>query len=547
MEPEKELPLDSMSNTNAPNGAGDTSPLHKSVWLCSLLNQFRETRVRSLFLAGKLDDCSNNLPDLLLSIDQVRDLICPRYTGTVDYTLAEQHINSLLSQEDEDFIEVTSLGDGAFKVIKSYKQWMKYLRYLGGSSVWECLASGFMENLETVEEHKPSLTRSERSKVNRQTKFTPIAEREEDDSSSSTEQSSTDTDDSDDSRDDISPERTSKTSRRPSKEISLAKALHGLQYPREVVKPIVFDSQSCKSLKNFLKCYEKYFSAAFKGSEKDMSRQLKQFLTGEIALAYEALNGDAIKYSKLKPLLLDWYRQSKVSMTVKWKQEFKNAKMHEDESFKIFGLRLEQLARKAYPDSEKERKKELKRKYCKSVPIWFARKLENSEGIVALLGHNKKLTWEMVMSLADSEDRHTREHRLTNEGIPSKPSNSSWGDRAMKPNDKSSRIYRNTNITFGKNNNQQGSGRRPNNKKFQYCTWCGRKNHDEEHCRVKAGLCLICGKVDHSHGKCPDSYSNRAPVLKCSNCGGGHLGMNCSEHTTATQQKKSQDEVNPLN
>ena len=102
-------------------------------------------------------------------------------------------------------------------------------------------------------------------------------------------------------------------------------------------------------MKRYLESFENYFDARFHGSDKEKSQQLGKFLRGSAKKAFDAIGGSAVRYSKLKPKLLDWYHSERTSLRQRRLEEFNNCEMQTDDSAVIYCLRLENLASQAYP------------------------------------------------------------------------------------------------------------------------------------------------------------------------------------------------------
>ena len=101
---------------------------------------------------------------------------------------------------------------------------------------------------------------------------------------------------------------------RGSSQLRLCRALRDLEFRKEVVLPGVFDGKDGTSFKFFLKECEQFFSTKYEGSERQQSKVMAQYLSGSAKQAYDAMDGARLKYSKLKPKLLEWYQGKKISV-----------------------------------------------------------------------------------------------------------------------------------------------------------------------------------------------------------------------------------------
>ena len=316
--------------------------------------------------------------------------------------------------------------------------------------------------------------------------------------------------------------------------------------PKEAVPPGTFDGEDGTSLRTFLDRYERYFSLKYEGNDHDRAVGLANFLRGTALGAYKAMSGSQIKYSRLKPLLLDWYKSERTSVRQQKLDDFANAKYQSSDSFRLYCLRLEQLAEKAFPGNLAERERQLRKKFRETVPPFFLNKLENAQSAVSAMGDGK-LTWQRMKKVAETEDV-LRKEKNSRKGNGEKLNTSVWFN-SSKPVVESSRNSTQEGRTRGITPvNSRGRGpqtygrgvgntygrterKSPLNEKqaFQYCAWCGKMGHTERFCWLKKGACISCGSQDHVREHCPTPASRRSTMrLQCSVCDGDHLGKDCS-------------------
>jgi hypothetical protein len=333
---------------------------------------------------------------------------------------------------------------------------------------------------------------------------------------------------------------------------TLADALRSLKVTKEVVRPSSFNSSSGVSLKRFLSDFERYFESKFEGTGRDMSVQLGKFLEGSVRNAYDAMGGSHLHYSKLKPRLLEWYGSERPSVRQKKFDEFQAAKLRGDDTLTIYAMRLEQLALKAFPDSVTERERQLRKKFRQTVPSSFIAKLDNALSALAMFGE-KKLSWSRIKQLGEAEDRLTRERKEDSVPFdqyananakaiwfsrnPSVPQDVKRDDYQPKqPSDyRGARPKTFQNTVFHKQSSpprfRPNSCSSPTSASRPICWYCGREGHIEMSCWLKQGACELCGGLDHNKNKCPKYFSRHGAMpLKCSLCGGDHLGKDCPRH-----------------
>ena len=335
---------------------------------------------------------------------------------------------------------------------------------------------------------------------------------------------------------------------------------------REVVAPQKFNITSGRSFHKFLSSFERYFSSKYDGTDRDRASQLGLFLQGSALRVYEAMNGSDARYSNLKPKLLDWYHSERSSQKQRGYAELEKAMMGSGESLNIYCMRLEQLAKRAYPDSVKERERHLRRKFRSSVPRQTLDKLENALSSFSLFGE-VKLTWPQMRKFAEGENRlmrlrdedgHSKKEFVDpqtavwfncppslNPNAPSARRNPDM-DRVSdhvknnytRPTDDQQRYYSGARPKAGyiRGGMFRGRGalsrnsppRRQNRQSPPICAWCGRVGHAESGCWRKQGACTSCGSLDHAVRDCFRERSSKSR-LTCSLCGEEHLGRDCPQ------------------
>lgn len=300
-------------------------------------------------------------------------------------------------------------------------------------------------------------------------------------------------------------------------------------FPKDVVMPEKFDISGKQSLKRFFEAFERYFKAKYDGTQRECSQELARFIDGEVREAYDALGGSQRKYKDLKPALLQWYQVQSVGRSHRYQAEFKQLTMREGETFKLYCMRLQEVAHRAYPNEAKECVKQLKRKIVNTTPAWFSRCLEKKEEMKIMLNVGKSITWGEIMEIAERQDKKRKKKVLNNFSDDdllgrvdklkcqvSETASAGAADVGLMPNTKT---YRNS----------QMSRKKPSSPVF--CDHCLRRGHGEVDCWRKKGACTICGSLQHSFFKCPkyspDFRRTRQPC--CFNCQGSHLAKDCPE------------------
>lgn len=353
---------------------------------------------------------------------------------------------------------------------------------------------------------------------------------------------------SSDSSGGISQERNYRDSRMRRREYeSMVDMFRRMKFQKEVVSPGKFDGRDGTSLREFLREYEAYFASKYEGSEKQQARTLGEHLSGAARKAYEAMGGSTLRYSVLKPELLSWYQGERSNTQMKSESEFRKARMAQGDSFKIYAMRLERLACRAFPDSVAVRERQLCRKLWKTTPEDFQQILSSNERSLSLHGVARRLSWGDMVRLAESEDRFRRDRRedVSSDSRTEDDDRFVWYSRPDSGPAKPKRPVRQNDERRGKSRVSFGPvfpdgiaqvSRSPNSdsvrgsptRKLTICDWCGRRGHQEEGCWTKAGACMICGSGEHSKDDCPRfdrEWGGFVPT--CSLCGGPHLGKDC--------------------
>lgn len=184
------------------------------------------------------------------------------------------------------------------------------------------------------------------------------------------------------------------------------------RYPREAVDPGCFDVVGNESLKQFLSRYERYFNSTYEGSQRDCTRELARFISGELKDAYEALGGARVRYNRMREGLLRWYRTRRGSYSTRYKTEFEQTVMRSGESFVLYFMRLEGLALQAFSRDPAICVKKLIEKVFASTPGWFIECIEQKEEIKRMLKLGERATWGELLELAELKDNTQRKMQL---------------------------------------------------------------------------------------------------------------------------------------
>lgn len=580
--------------------------MYKLITFQGWLIRFADTQVRGAFLVGYFE-VVNNTKEMLMSLDAIRQMVLPIPTGEAQTELPSPtlagvvFLTKLFAHVDEEPIDT----DGnPFPVGMTYPNWEIYLGQLSASPYWnrpsksqsvrpktgppkqkkqpvadlegELFATANFEDLGKTSpssgawhcdasgwrfhpQSKPSKEDRDLSeRLKKLSAYSTPAKRSlkyEPDSNSDSDSSEGSPDQKHYPNSHI-PLSQPRSSRKPGSDNASGcenmgeqwlNILSQLRQPKEPVPPRVFDGKDGTHIKDFLTEYEAYFAAKYFGNDRQEAQLLVQYLEGSPRKAYEALDGSRIRYSVLKPLLISWYKGERISLRNKRENEFRKAKMSQNESLKIYAMRLERLAAEAFPNSVQDCERKLCRKFRKTVPDSFQQALRTSQRSLPLHSGKIKLTWRDMCLLAESEDRVVRERKEEQSSDTDVDRDLSvWYSRSQAK-ESGKKATKSKKVSFGRTSQKpkktSGEGASPTGGSSQddkpptttqrrynipQCNWCGRRGHTEEGCWAKKGACIICGSSSHNRDGCPhfeSSWRNFRPT--CSKCSGPHLGRDC--------------------
>ena len=502
--------------------------------ISSLLQQFSHVNVRGDFVHGK---SSMNLnPDLLPMIDQLRCILIPRWgSGGLSYNLprnreAFMHYKLLISRSQDPF----HLSNTDRRAL-TYDEWMKTLQMIGSDRYWQttkpserCTHLLKEEATYTPAAPKQPLPAVKPNKINQkapavklkttQPKSSKVVNIEEIVVSSGSSESSDSLVESDNSSavsnttdsnfsssSSVSRGRTSRRQRRRSK--------------RSIVTPPVFEMDGKCSLSDFLVQFETYFQKKYSGNAYDQTQVLSTFLKDDLLKIYEIRGGRRLKYKKMKEELVNYYKEKKIGSRKYWKKRLNEMAPNLDEPYDMFGMRLAEAAKMAYPHDKKESANELRKTYLKCLPASIVTKIQDAERVCkASSGSNKHLPFSAIMNMAKDLQEKTEKTKTVmwasslNEPTPTTPLpaasktfvNSNHYSREEDGekknfNKKFSKLTKNDhspNSSYGSNRNQRSSERSPSQNDV-YCRFCKRYNHSFSECWRRAKRCLICGGQHH--------------------------------------------------
>ena len=301
---------------------------------------------------------------------------------------------------------------------------------------------------------------------------------------------------------------------------------------RAIVTPPPFDMKGHESLRDYFVIFERYFSKKFNGDDYERSIVLAKFLTGDLLKVYYAKGGHRMRYQELKRILLKYYKKNKVAGRTHFREEFLNASPEPDEAYDIYGIRLADLAERAFPDDPKMRAKQLRTQFLQVLPETMQQKIEDTERSLraASGGKKKHLAFDVLVDIArdlQGAIKKTRTVFWSSNPYHGTP----FHQDMVKPEiSKGTTINEGCHLSRTKDALHSSSGRdfdkeRRSREMFRHsvgklrypsrnveCNYCKRKGHIRRECWRAAGACLICGK-SHQMEQCPKynpNYSARS-------------------------------------
>lgn len=508
--PQLREPFSGTLGNGLPSG-GAVDQLASAITLQSLLTQFTHPQVRADFINHRFGWHLN--PSLLGRLDELRWTLSPGWNaGTLERASAVNrraaiHMTLLLGRDSS----VLVLGDGGPETYLTYQMWYDTLSLIAADQYWgnnppdgRCVHILSPEQLPiTVKPHlgktkagvmtttPGGLASSGGRNTDKKAKKNVKASNSAFDSSKIEElilSSSSDSGDTDTSSGGEEP-KLHQTQR------------HYHRDHRDVVTPPVFQPDGGMHLREFFGFFEEYFAKKFNGTEHDQTQELAKFLTAELLEVYKVKGGRKLKYKDMKQELLEWYKRQRIGGKSYWRGQLEKARPS-GEAIDIYGMKLVELARKAYPKDKRECAKRLRKHFLQTVAPEVAEKIQDAERVLrATPGKAARyMNFSRILELAvDLEKNAIRRKTVMwtldtsgkQEPVPSVRAGRPWMTSSERPATKEAepqlqtRIYSNSRLRTGK-----------------VCAACKRPGHSVDECWRAANACLICGQ-NHRLEECP--------------------------------------------
>lgn len=464
--------------------------LSKVISFQSLLATFANVGVRADFVNGKFEGSYNS--KFLDQVDELRWMLMPSWSGgyisgTNERALMSARHMSKLINRAEDVLSLDSAHreDGCY-VHYSYSIWYDMLQGLASDRYW------YENNPSTRCSHIKKEPSRQRTAVRPKNELyvSSLNEKVEELIISSSDESSTDS-----------------TGGSVSSNSSCGNYGRRTRSSKEVVTPPVFKLNGRQTLKEFLSTFEIYFTRKYDGNQLEQTQELSKFLDGDLLRVFNAVGGACVKYRDMKKELISYYKSQKLGGTSFWKRELLNSELEHSEPLRIFGLRLSNIAKKAYPRNKKESAKQLRTKFLEAIPSSISTKILNSERMMKPFSSHKHMNFTALVEMANdlqSHDASVSEKKVM------------WSSNLNQE-----RPVRNTSAAPRGNTDRQPSREFSRGKQRQsgvaqrniLCSYCHKPNHTRDKCWRAANLCLICGD-EHRMSDCskydPDFRRNQS-------------------------------------
>lgn len=490
--------------------------LPQVIALQSLLSQFSNVKVRADFVNGRLGPNTN--PNLLVKIDQLRCTLCPQWPngGRKEFSstslAAANHVTKLLNDSEDIFSIEPDNEDDQF----TYHEWHQTLDYIASSKYWTRVPSdqrcahlmnptektsppsnraGSVDSLTealcnlkkegTINNEKKSDKEETKIKKKKSQKVEEIVISSSGSSSQSQSSSQADGTSDDDKGATSKPRHRRRVDR------------------REIITPPIFRVSAGISLKDSLETFEEYFNNKYKGNTYDKSQKLQDFLEDELLTVYLARGGRSVKFEHMKKYLLAHYKKQKIGTKSYWRKKLEELEPKDDESLDIYGMRLLEVARLAFPSSNKECATKVRERFLRAIPSTITAKILDTERTLkaSSKGKTKHLIFDSLMTMARDIQKESNIKQTPSTPIPVMWSGGNRAEDTKAAFNFPSRTFQSSSPRKKFNSPQQ----RPQDNAG--CSHCGSSTHNIDQCWRAAGLCLICGGK-HAMENCPKYNPN---------------------------------------
>ncbi|KAL7645989.1 UNVERIFIED_CONTAM: hypothetical protein RMT77_002886 [Armadillidium vulgare] len=352
--------------------------------------------------------------------------------------------------------------------------------------------------------------------------------------------------------------------------------INKVQTPR-VVEPKVYHYENDHDLKQFFEHFEEYCSQKYPQAPNQWVRLLEKYLGGKFLKLFVVITKTTSQYTTVKESLLKWFEHEEKRKNENKLRDYHAAQRKPGEDINMFALRLEQLASRAYPDTNMRNHESLRTAFLFNVSYPVQTKLREYL-IQNEMGTQQRVPWERLVMLADSYERefHTSERtydssrnfqsetRTPHQNVqtieddeqdviyidavtPVKPT---WSEMFQRPAPKGNSKTQ-VQATPRKSNQQRSNTprtpprriknipipeRSQDNSSVSRCDYCWKKGHVMADCYKYLDICSFCKTKEHTRSECwrnNENHSTKGSPTKnktpeCPFCKGEHCGMHCT-------------------
>lgn len=309
------------------------------------------------------------------------------------------------------------------------------------------------------------------------------------------------------------------------------------QLDNRKVPPLeIYDEESGMELDKYLERFEVYYKTNYKCSNQVWIEELEKYLKGRTLEGFHSIKQIEDSYGSVKVKLLEWYQEESEVRRERAVKAFSKLRYQKGQTMLMYCNKMLNLFKKAYPKKEIEVSNTLIGQLRRTVPHGIRHLIDSQ--ILSLKLENKKMTWSKLTRIARIYDLENLEKREEIEDedteiIEINLNNSKYisNYRGQKGNYRDEEYYRDKESYRDKENYRDedsynkprrhyqenayrqhprqynssktnNSGRTNNNyaRAPSYnirCNFCKRQGHRFEECRMRLGLCLICGMRGH--------------------------------------------------
>lgn len=312
----------------------------------------------------------------------------------------------------------------------------------------------------------------------------------------------------------------------------------------KIPPPLPYDPTRGFPIQSFFTVFEKYAQSMYPQAKEEWSRVLPGFLCGEARMAFDSVDGGRLPYSRVREQLQLVFGEIQTSREDRVKAFLGSGRLA-SEPTKLFALRLEDLAVRAFPNMDIDSRNDLKKvkiqstlpdevQYQVNLQVSNQRAVDFKQYLDIVMSIESCVQTNQIKQFnATLAQMQTAESFSLNMAEEKKPQSSRVAH--FEKNQPCQICYRNNHST-DRCYYRNGNG----NQSQMVCDFCQRPNHTSENCYRRLGLCLICKKDSHATKDCPEKRGQtnyKENKKTCAFCDGSHLMKECAEFLRVLSSK----------